>query len=136
MTPQEALIKISNCQTQVGLPISKFKRKEVKTLKQNIDAKDDLVEIMKSCIELLNQDGINSKQIVKEILKTAVKKIGGTENGTMKISEKQITQIKRYIESKGNIKLSDSLLRKMEMKGLRLQFDEIVNGRKNDKDKK
>jgi predicted transcriptional regulator len=69
MTPQEALTKIGNCQTQVGMPVFKFKRKEYQIVQKELTKKEELVETIESCVELLNQDGINSKQIVKEILK-------------------------------------------------------------------
>jgi hypothetical protein len=35
-----------------------------------------LEETIEACIELLNQDGINSKQVVKEILQRMVKRGG------------------------------------------------------------
>jgi hypothetical protein len=73
MTPQEALTKIGNCQTQVCLPVFKFKRKEYRIVETAITKKEELKEIIESCIELLEKDGINSKQIVKEILINAIK---------------------------------------------------------------
>jgi len=36
MTPLQALTKIGNCQTQVELPIFKFKRKEYKLVQERI----------------------------------------------------------------------------------------------------
>ena len=72
MTPLEALTKIGNCQTQVGLPIFKFKRKEIQVLQENITKKEELIDTIQECIKLLEKEGINSKQIVKEILKKVI----------------------------------------------------------------
>jgi hypothetical protein len=76
MTPQEALTRIGNCQTQVCLPVFKFKRKEYRIVETAITKKEELEETIEACIELLNQDGINSKQVVKEILQRMVKRGG------------------------------------------------------------
>ena len=72
MTSQEALTKIGNCQTQVGLPIFKFKRKEIKIVQDDLIKKSELEETIQECIKLLEKEGINSKQIVKEILKKVI----------------------------------------------------------------
>jgi len=73
MTSQEALTKIGSCQTQVGLPVFKFKRKEYQTVEAAITKKEELEEMIAACVELLEKDGINSKQIVREILFNAIK---------------------------------------------------------------
>ena len=69
MTPQEALTKIGNCQTQVNLPIKKFKRKEYNLVRDSIVKTNDTI---KECIKLLDIEGINSKKQVKEILERLV----------------------------------------------------------------
>ena len=66
MNPQEALNKIGQCQTQVGLPVFKFKRKEVQTLQELINTVED-------CVKLLKQEGINSKTLVRNKLKQLIK---------------------------------------------------------------
>jgi hypothetical protein len=73
MTPQEALTKIGNCQTQVCLPVFKFKRKEYRIVETAITKREELEETIEACIELLEQHGINSKQIVKEMLIATIK---------------------------------------------------------------
>lgn len=67
MNPQEALNKIGQCQTQVELPVFKFKRKEVQVLQ-------GLIDTVHECVKLLEQEGINSKQVVKELLRVAITK--------------------------------------------------------------
>lgn len=69
MDTLEALTKIGNCQTQVNLPVSKFKRKEYQTLQQSITKTN---EVILECIKLLDIEGINSKKRVKEKLEKLV----------------------------------------------------------------
>jgi hypothetical protein len=66
MNPQEALNKIGQCQTQVGLPVFKFKRKEVQVLQ-------GLIDTVHECVKLLEQEGINSKGLVKNKLEELIK---------------------------------------------------------------
>jgi hypothetical protein len=73
MTSLEALTRIGSCQTQVGLPIFKFKRKEYRIVETAITKKEELIDTVKECIKLLEKEGINSKQVVKELLKVAIK---------------------------------------------------------------
>ena len=73
MTPLEALTKIGNCQTQVGMPVFKFKRREIQIVQDDLAKKEILIDTVKECIKLLEKEGINSKQVVKTILQTAIK---------------------------------------------------------------
>ena len=73
METLKALERIGNCQTQVELPIFKFKRKEYKIVEEGLIKEKKLREIIASCIELLSQHGINSKQTVRKILEEAIK---------------------------------------------------------------
>ena len=66
MTPQEALNKIGQCQTQVELPVFKFKRKEVQVLQ-------GLIDTVHECVKLLEQEGINSKGLVRNKLEELIK---------------------------------------------------------------
>lgn len=66
MNPQEALNKIGQCQTQVELPVFKFKRKEVQVLQ-------GLIDTVHECVKLLEQEGINSKGLVKNKLEELIK---------------------------------------------------------------
>jgi len=73
MTSQEALTKIGDCQTQVGMPVFKFKRKEIQIVQDDLTKKEELIDTIEECIKLLEKEGINSKQVVKELLKVAIK---------------------------------------------------------------
>ena len=66
MKPQAALNSIRNCQTQVELPIYMFKRKEVQKLQE-------LIDTVHECVKLLEQEGINSKGLVKTKLEELIK---------------------------------------------------------------
>lgn len=66
MNPQEALNKIGQCQTQVELPVFKFKRKEIQVLQ-------GLIDTVHECVKLLEQEGINSKGLVKNKLEELIK---------------------------------------------------------------
>lgn len=79
MQTLKALEKIGNCQTQVEIPVFRFKRKEYQEVLSALTKKKELEEKVVSCIELLDQHGINSKQIVKEILKEAIKQSKGVK---------------------------------------------------------
>ena len=72
MTPLQALTKIGNCQTQVELPIFKFKRKEYKLVQERIIKAEKYEEAINKTLELLSKEGINSKAKARELLEKVV----------------------------------------------------------------